>query len=351
MLRRLWGLNDILWDHNYVENPHSNAPKNRLDHRHHVIDAAVVGVSTRGLLNEISKSAGRAEDQNLDRLFVDLPSPWETFRDDLRESLGRVVVSHKADHGRKRVPAKGNDATAARLHNDTAYGLTGLTSDSGLTVVVRRVPLLSLKPGDLIDPNRIPDAALRDALWAATEGLTGKDFEKALATFAKNNRVFKGIRHLRVREGLNVITIKDRNGHAYKGYKGDANARFDVWRMPDGKWVSYVVSMFDAHRRGFEPERPHPAAKKVLSLRQNDLIAIERDGAPKEIMRVVKFGSGGQITIAAHKEAGSLKERDSKPNDIDPFKYSSPTAGGLKKLKARQVRIDELGRIFDPGPR
>src|SRR3546814_12146977 len=40
MLRRLWGLNELLTDHNYVENPHSGAPKNRLDHRHHAIDAA-----------------------------------------------------------------------------------------------------------------------------------------------------------------------------------------------------------------------------------------------------------------------------------------------------------------------
>ena len=33
------------------------------------------------------------------------------------------------------------------------------------------------------------------------------------------------------------------------------------------------------------------------------------------------------------------------------FRFFSPTAGGLKKLRARQVRIDPLGRIFDPGPR
>jgi CRISPR-associated endonuclease Csn1 len=351
MLRRLWGLNELLPDHNYVENPHSGAPKNRLDHRHHAIDAAVVGVTTRGLLNEISKAAGKAEDQYLDRLFVDLPKPWETFREDLRDSLGDVVVSHKADHGRKRMPPKDHDVTAARLHNDTAYGLTGMVSDSGLPIVVHRVPLLSLKPADIADPIRIPDTALQRALWAATEGLSGKDFERALARFSKSDPVFKGIRHVRVREGLNVIPIADKTGRVYKGYKGDANARFDVWRMPDGKWVSSVTSMFDAHRREFEAKRPHPAAKKVLSLRQNDLIAIERDGRAREIMRVVKFAAAGRITIAAHQEAGPLKERDSKSNDIDPFKYSSPTAGGLKKLKVRQIRIDELGRIFDPGPR
>lgn len=362
MLRRLWGLNELLPDHNYVENPHSGAPKNRLDHRHHAIDAAVVAATDRGLLNAISRAAGRAEDQNLDKLFVDLPKPWETFREDLRDSLARVVVSHKADHGRKGVPSKGHDTTAARLHNDTAYGLTGMVSDSGLPIVVHRVPLLSLKPADITDPIRIPDAALQRALWAATDGLSGKDFEAALVKFSKSDPVFKGIRHVRVREALSVIPIRDASGRAFKAYKGDANARFDVWRMPDGKWVSSwkdrdgkshsgIVSMFDAHQTGQSEQRPHPAAKRILSLRQNDLVAVEPQGQPHKIMRVVKFSGGGQITFAAHQEAGPLKARDATSPDIDPFKYFYSSAGGLQKAKARQIRIDELGHIFDPGPR
>lgn len=362
MLRRLWGLNELLPDHNYVENPHSNAPKNRLDHRHHAIDAAVVGVTTRGMLNDISKAAGRAENQNLDKLFVDLPKPWETFRDDLRDALGRIVISHKADHGRKGMPPKGKDATAARLHNDTAYGLTGMVSESGLPIVVHRVPLLSLKPADLTDPIRIPDRALQHALYAATDGLSGKDFEKALVSFSKSDPVFKGIRHVRVREALSVIPIRDSSGRAFKAYKGDANARFDVWRMPDGKWVSNwknkdgksqsgIVSMFEAHQPGTSDRRPHPAAKRVLSLRQNDLVAIEPHNQTHKIMRVVKFSGGGQITFAEHQEAGALKARDATSSEVDPFKYFYSSAGGLQKAKARQVRIDELGRVFDPGPR
>jgi CRISPR-associated endonuclease Csn1 len=362
MLRRLWGLNELLPDHNYVENPHSNAPKNRLDHRHHAIDAAVVGVTTRSLLNEISKAAGRAESKNLDKLFVDLPKPWESFRDDLRDALGRIVISHKADHGRKGVPPKGKDTTAARLHNDTAYGLTGIVSDSGLPIVVHRVPLLSLRPADITDPIRIPDAALQRALYAATEGLLGKEFEAALRMFAKYDPVFKGIRHIRVREALSVIPIRDASGRAFKAYKGDANARFDVWRMPDGKWVSGwkdkdgrpqsgIVSMFDAHQPDASDKRPHPAAKRVLSLRQNDLVAIEPPGQLRKIMRVVKFSRSGQITLAEHQEAGPLKARDATSGDIDPFKYLYSSAGALQTAKARQVRIDELGRVFDPGPR
>lgn len=360
MLRRLWGLNSLLPDHNFVENQHSDAPKNRLDHRHHAIDAAVVAITTRGLLQQIARAAGRAEERDLDRLFEDLEQPWPGFREELGDRLSRVVVSHKPDHGRKGRPAPGRDITAGRLHNETAYGLTGKVAADGRTpVVVHRVSLASLKPADLMNPDRIPDPVLRTALVEATRGLSGKEFEQALGAFSKegwhheaSGRVlFKGIRRVRAEEPLNVIQIRDRAGMPFKAYKGDANARFDVWRLPNGKWVSDIVSMFDAHQTVAMDRRPHPAARKVLSLRQNDMLAIQRHGGPVQIVRVVKFSGNGQIALAAANEAGALKTRDATPNEIDPFKYVLSSAGGLQSARARQVRVDPLGRVFDPGPR
>lgn len=352
MLRRKWGLNSLLPDHNFVENEHSNAPKNRLDHRHHAIDAAITAVTTRSTLQKIARAAGEAEDRDLDRLMVNIEQPWPGFREELGEKLAGVTVSHKADHGRKGKPAPGRDVTAGRLHNDTAYGLTGeMAADGKTPIVVHRVPLMSLKPGDFTDPERIPDPVLRDALYAATRDRTGKEYEQALRRFAEHHPRFKGIRRVRVREPLNVITINDRSGRPYKAYKGDANARYDVWRMPDGKWRHDIVPMFDAHQRDAPDRRPHPAAKKVLSLRQNDLLAIEREGAAAEIVRVVKFSTIGAIALAPANEGGALKARDAAPADVDPFRYIYSSGGGLKKLKARQVRVDPLGRVFDPGPR
>ncbi|MFN3553409.1 MAG: type II CRISPR RNA-guided endonuclease Cas9 [Novosphingobium meiothermophilum] len=360
MLRRLWGLNDILPDHNWVLNPHSNAPKNRLDHRHHAIDAAVVGATTPAMIQQVARAAARAEEQDLDRLFADLPPPWPGFREELQGRIMAAVVSHKPDHGRKGRPLPGRDSTSGRLHNDTAYGFTGRRNAKGMPIVVTRKPLLALKPEDLTDPERIPDPALQGALFEATRGATGKDFEKALRDFSRRDGPYQGIRRIRLTEALNVIPIRDRTGHAYKGVKGDANARFDVWRLPDGKWItrwkdrdgiehSGIVSLFDAHQPSQVYHRPHPAAKKVLSLRQNDLVAVEHDGDPGKIMRVVKFSANGSITFAPHNEAGPLKTRDTDP--ADPFRYVTTVASGLKKMRARQVRIDELGKVHDPGPR
>lgn len=348
ILRRVFGLDAILPDCRYVLNPHDGADRNRLDYRHQAIDAAVTGLVTGKLLHRLAHQAGEAERQGQEQPWAALTEPWPEFVEALAVQLRQTVVSHRADHGRI---APDSRATAGRLHNETAYGLTGAVSASGLPVVVHRMAFLDLKPADLADDTRIADPALSRALRQATAGLSGQGFVAALTQFAQHDSVFAGIRRLRVRSNLNVIGLRDTTGRIYKGVKGDANFRFDVWQLPCGKWVEQVVTMFAAHQHNQALERPHPAARKVLSLFQNDLVAIEYDDAVREIMRVVKFGLSGQITLAAHYEGGALKERSARPAQLDPFKYTSPTAGGLKRLKARQVRIDVLGRLYDPGRR
>lgn len=349
MLRRLWGLNSILPDHNYVENEHSDAPKNRLDHRHNAIDAAIIGLTNLSLLQRIATAAGSAETMELDSLFSDLAKPWPTFREDLQQRLRATIVSFKPDHGRKGKPERNRDVTSGRLHNETAYGLTGKVNARGAPIVVHRIPFLSLQPKDLTNPERIADKLLQEELYNATQGLSGSEFQKALSDFSKTAEHYQGIRHVRVREPLNVIEIRDANGQPYKAYQGDSNERYNVWRLPDGSWTYDVISTYDFHRHDFVEQRPHPAAKKIMSLKQDDTLAIEKEPGIRSIVRVQKFGQNGQIFLINHNETGNMAQRDKDPND--PFKLYGPGVNALKKMKARQIRIDELGQIFDPGPR
>src|SRR3546814_14818955 len=101
--------------------------------------------------------------------------------------------------------------------------------------------------------------------------------------------LFRSIRHVRVREALGVIPIQDATGRTYKAYKGDANASFDVWRMPDGKWVSSgkdrdgrqkpgIVSRFEEHQPDGVESRPHRAAKGLPGVLRNDWGAVEPNG-------------------------------------------------------------------------
>ncbi|MFA7586854.1 MAG: type II CRISPR RNA-guided endonuclease Cas9 [Novosphingobium sp.] len=345
MVRRKLGLNDLLPDHNFGGG--ADQAKNRLDHRHHAIDAVVVAIVDRSMLNAIAKASGQEGGEGRERIII--PEPWDGFRNDLRAAVNAITVSHRPDHGTasKAGLPKGKDATAGRLHNDTAYGLTGKTDAKGNSIVVRRVPLSSFKK--ISDLDRIRDADLKAALYRHLDGLEGKAFEKAVADFPNLDwHPFGGIRRVRVTEALSVIPIRDRNGRIYKGYKGDSNYRYDVWELPNGKWVSEVISMFDAHQPGWQSaiRIANPTARKILSLHRDDMLAIERDEGERELVRVVKF-SEKQFAVAPPNEGGALKARDADKGD--PFKYSYPSPNTLKAWRARQVRVDEIGRVLDPG--
>ncbi|HEY4201337.1 MAG TPA: type II CRISPR RNA-guided endonuclease Cas9 [Devosiaceae bacterium] len=349
MLRRQWGLNSILADHNQ---------KNRNDHRHHAIDAAVVGVTTRALLQRIASVAGGREARALEETIGKIDPPWPNFRDDLKASIERITVSHKADHGT--LPRPGEmGRTSGQLHNDTAYGLTDEVDERHNPIVVRRKPFLSLTEKDI---PAIRDSELRERLQNAISGR--KDFAAAMLDFSQKDQKFGGIRHVRVTESLKVIAIRDAAGRAYKGYKGDANYRYDVWEMPDGKWIAKVITLFEAHQPHFDwsSVRPHPAARRVLFLQQGDMVAYDHPKDGPTIGIVVKFGQNGQVTLVAHTESGDLKRRDALPTTeeeaiarnirdrkgepaFDAFKYFAPTAGGLKKINLRKLRVDEIGTI------
>jgi CRISPR-associated endonuclease Csn1 len=350
MMRRNWGLNNILSDSNLGEMAQA---KNRKDHRHHAIDAAVVGVTTRSLLQRISGAAARLDDvdfENLANKMIAENLPWPSFRDDLQRAVNTITVSHKPDHGTvsRTGYASGKGQTAGKLHNDTAYGLTGQRDAKGNTIVVRRKAFMALEDKDI---PAIRDGELKAEVYSAIGGLSDKKaVQEALQRFRKAHPKFKGIRRVRMVEALSVIPIRDAEGKAYKAYKGDANYRYDVWETKDGKWIAEVVSMYEAHQPGWVSavHRDNHNARRVLRLQQNDMVAYEHPNDGYTIGRVVKFVGDGRMYFAPHRESGSLKARDADKSD--PFKYLVKSAAGLKDIKCRQIRIDEAGRVFDPGP-
>lgn len=355
MLRRRWGLNDLLPDHN-IAGGDTVKEKNRKDHRHHAIDAFVIACTSRSLIQKIATASAALEREGAERVVAKLSDPWPGFREELRAGVNAAVVSHRPDHGT--VSRAGYDMgkgqTAGKLHNDTAYGLTGEKDERGNDLVVSRKPLSAFRAAKDLDSIR--DRQLRKALQEATYGLAGRDFEQAVHELARQERLggkdnpFRNLRRIRVVEPLKTIPIRDGAGKAYKGYKGDSNHRYDVWKLPDGKWVAEVVTTFDAHQRDWQSaiRQWYPTAKKVLSLHRDDAVAADGEDG-RVIYRVVKFNTAGQIYLAPHNEAGVLKARDAEPND--PFKYVSKAASGLRAINARQVRVDEIGQVFDPGPR
>ena len=284
MLRRHWGLNGLtaLTDND----KHTVKVKNRTDHRHHAIDAAVVAATDRGLIKKIADIAKTDELTGVEEVARSVPPPWEGFRDDVGAQIARMVVSHRADHGRidPVLRRMGRDSTAGQLHNDTAYGVV-----DGEKVVSRK-PLLALRPNDIAVTTRganIRDVDLQRYLERVTRGLEGKEFEKALADFAAAAKLpdgspnpYLGLRRVRLEESLQAsarIEVADQTGKVFKAYKGDSNHCFEIWQLPDGKIKAQVVTTFEAHKPGYD-KKPHPAARRLLRVFKRDMVRLERDG-------------------------------------------------------------------------
>ncbi len=385
LLRGKWGLSKLLRDHNRAGGDGDERParKNRDDHRHHAVDAFVVAMTDQALLKRVA-DLNSSEDRT--RLIETIPDPWPGFsHDEMRDRLDRMVVSHKPDHAerrrklaeeeRRRPDQQGK--TIGALHNDTAYGFVRdangdiIIGKNGTSKVVSRAALASFATPKGMDGAlaAVRDNSLRAALTAewqqfqhehhadASEGEQGRRKNPA-ALFADhvatkgiqlNGRTVK-VRRVRMVEELAVVPIRDRRtGRPYKAYKPDGNAFGEIYRLPNRRFTAVVVRRFDANQPDFDPMkcRPHPAAKRVMRLHIDDMVALE-DGGRRRILRVVKM-SGQTITLADHHEAGALKERDASKDD--PFKYFAKSANTLMAMGLRKVGVDEIGRLADPGPR
>lgn len=352
MLRRHWGLNGLtaLTD----SDAQTVKAKNRTDHRHHAIDAAVVAATDRGLIKRIADMAQRDEINGAEDVARSVPPPWERFREDIGAQVARIIVSHRADHGRIDPVARksGRDSTSGQLHNDTAYGIG--KDDT----VVSRKPLASIRPNDIAITKRganIRDADLQRHLARVTRGLEGKEFEAALVAFAAlpklpDNTVnpYFGLRRVRLEETLQKsarIEVATKEGRVFKAYKGDSNHCYEIWRLPDGRIRAQVVTTFEAHQEGAD-KKPHPAAKRLLRVFKRDMVMLERDG--KSLIGYVQsMHVANGLYIAPHTEANAdARNRDK----ADPFRFIQIGAGPLVRAKARRVIVDEMGRLRDPGP-
>jgi CRISPR-associated endonuclease Csn1 len=315
MLRGKFRLNELL---------SSDGGKNRDDHRHHALDAAVIGLCSRSLIQRISTAAERAERAGEQRLLEGLQLPWPAYREDVRTRLARVIPSHKPDHSKQ-----------AALHNDTNYGLRAVAVKGIAHTVTHRKPLIEIKPTEL---DGIADRVLRERLRIIFEkAQSTKELKAALEKFSTET----GVRRVRIDEKLAVIPIGDRRTHQpYRYVKGDGNYCYEIFDAGNGRWDGEVISYYIANQKTYsESARESLNGKPLLfRIQKNDLIAVEETGR-RRILRVAKF-SDGRIEL--------VDARDARTRE-NGLQYIRKSPSVLQLLKARMVGVDILGYINDPG--
>jgi len=320
MIRGKYGLSKLLSE---------DGVKNRDDHRHHALDAAVIGLCSRSLIQRMAHAAADAEAHGENRLLERLAPPWPDYREELAACLADIVVSHKPDHGKQ-----------AALHNDTNYGWRGEPDKRGNPLVGRRKPIESIK--DATDAESIASEVLREEIVRLLTPLSSaKEIKSALVEYSART----SIRRVICEERLAVIPIRDRrNGEPYRYVKGDGNYCYEIFRKPDGRWDGEVISSFEANQKAFSesPTTAQNGLSLVMRLHKDDVLAIEENGQVRH-MRVAKF-SKGKIEMANPQEANVDARVRARA-----FAYFQKAPSALQALHARIVGIDILGYINDPG--
>jgi len=287
MLRGKFGLNDILG---------LDGEKNRNDHRHHAVDACVIGVTDQGMLQKFAQASASAREKQLDRLVETMPLPWPTYREHVQRAIDSIWVSHKPDHGYE-----------GAMMEETSYG-------------IRR------------------DGSIKQRRKA--DGSAGREISNLIRIAEPNQPQRHGVDD----EGSPL---------PYKGYVGGSNYCIEITRNDKGKWEGQVISTFNAYRivrQGGLHQLRHPTLGQngrplVMRLVIDDIVRLEIDETLKT-MRVRSISPNGQVFMAPVHEA-NVDARNS--DKTDPFAYTSKYAGSLQKARGRHVTISPIGELHDPG--
>jgi CRISPR-associated endonuclease Csn1 len=301
-LRGKFGLNDILG---------LDGEKNRDDHRHHAVDACVIGVTDQGLLQRFSEASADARGKGVIKLVETMPDPWPTYRMQVKRAVNAIWVSHKPDHSYE-----------GEMFDQTIYSAHG---KSKAAAKIRSV---------------IPFNARENQPSVLARHVDSKGQPQAYKGLLSNS---------------NYCIEISRNqsewiGEVIPTYQAYENAKL-------------FVSKEEAYKKLRDSRFSLSTKPLVMRLSINDTIRAEIDGALL-VLQVLKINSSGSITFIKVNEtnisarytaklAAQKLAKEGKPFDSialnDDFFQKAITAGSLKEYKARRVTISPIGELRDPG--
>jgi CRISPR-associated endonuclease Csn1 len=292
--------------------------KNRYDHRHHALDALVIGLVDRNMVQEISTLCAHSYKNRLEAP----PRPFLTL--EIIEKIKNIVISFKPDHGvqgklsketllgkikietkisiekledsdienikilkvrediKAAIEEKGSLRVAIRGLKDT-YPQVIIFRDQFVT----RIPITTLKTeANIVD---IVDLKIRKQLRDFIDHHQEWKFDRTLIAFSEATGIKKVRCTTRIQKPIK-IEPDPKNPLAITRYLNpeDYFAAI-VWEIPpakDGAKKKYEAQFIRRTEMGKNnkpiEEKPHPAARKVCQLHKNDCIEFSEDGIWKK---------------------------------------------------------------------
>ena len=309
----------------------------RDDHRHHIVDAFVVGLTSRRLIEQLGTRRSKHEqsERNLYHFVKHRVDDIPHLKEQLMQALDNVYASYKPDH-----------TDQGSMFNDTAYGIEYDDDGNQWCITRKAVGNLSWEEVFRIRGNRqrenlldyLTDGQGIDFDVQSIRGFTKqlkehfknqKEFEKALQNYSEKT----GIKKLRINVPNN--SVKPIPSAPYKGYGLNGYAYCDVWQIPTkkdpktGKWLYKYEGAFvpyaEIKKYKKKPKRPvdkqgrsHPAAKRLMRLYKDDNIQLTNlETGEIEVFRVAGYNTSVNcIDIRPNLQAVNTGQKFTSVNTI-----------------------------------
>lgn len=350
LLRRQWGLNNLLYDHIDLDNETITTIKNRGDHRHHFIDACVLTAITQGIVQQVSK----AELGSYGKLDgIEISQPFEGFRSSIYQKVNSLLVVHRM---KKRLTSKSLNiyrqsksekinkpqavkAIRGSLHEDTMYGK--ITSANGDERYVSRKALIDLNEKQI---HSIVDEGIKSHVLNLITSTVG-----GWSTVSKSPIFFNGkpLRRVRwfARDSFMPLLRHQTKTYATPGN----NLLMAVYENESGKRDYLTLSFYEAIQRNRKNEMLYPKRMEDKDLlfeikpydnflwyeHPDEIDLDNHEEVQSRLYYVIKF-TGPNIYFGQSHVANIKADYDKRPIKIK----SSFNAARVVKIK-----LDLLGKI------
>lgn len=357
--------------------------KDRTDHRHHAVDAAVIALTRPVTIEQVTDALAEQEackartGYSPKRTPVPAPAPWSSVEELRKAIIGRIFGERDGNGGLVVAHRPVKRRLVGALHEETAYG----PADLDKNLFTTRIPVENLTPKMLRPPKQEKDSSGRTCLVDPELGKSGLVRDRNLRCvlrkiiadarlkpekFSKKDvRQLVGNGKLRMPSGVPIRAVKllrrisdpvkiEKRGRPMRVYISGNNHHVEIIEdEKTGKWKGDFVTMFDAARRVRPPKgrTRRPLVNKdhghgnrfVMSLAEGETIYSRRQDRPEDPPRyyvVAKLGNN-RIFFKADSDAQLAAKQDRWNVSPAGLKDLGPEPG----TPTCKVRVSPLGEV------
>ncbi|MCK4840433.1 MAG: type II CRISPR RNA-guided endonuclease Cas9 [Methylococcales bacterium] len=329
-IRHQWELNDLIGE---------TDKKERTDHRHHAIDAAVIAVTSRSLYQ---KAVNQIEHNKLK-----ITPPYSNFKEELAENLKHMIVSHAPQR-----------KLSGALHEETGAGY--IEKHGGLVYRKNLTADFTVKNANSIVDETVKQQVL--AHLANYENAPKKAFADNVTVYHKDGITpIKRVRVLQSKTTLKKLEqskfgIKDQSGDIFKWMAyGNMHHVEIIQNKGTSKYKGEFVTMMEAHRRAMTGTRSAQSRNVereqiiktnhgdeslfIMALHINDLVSVLTESGERVFYRVQKLDSANKrIKLRLH-TASTIN------NDLETLIDRNSTINALMASNLKNHDINAIGII------